>query len=327
MQFEVGALRNGLAELFALPDGYEVLLGNGGTTSVLGRRRLRADRSAQPAPAVRGVLVQVRRGGGRGAPPRRAGEPLRRAGHPPPAGRRSGGRRLLPHPQRDLHRRGDAARAARRTPTGSCSSTPPRPPAGCASTRRGRRLLLRPAEVPRVRRRSVARRRVAGGHRADRADRGVRSLGARRRSTSTSPSRTAARTRPTTRRRSPRCSSPTSRSTGSTSNGGLEWAAVPLRPVGRGHLRLGRGVELRHAVRRRARRSGATSSPRSTSTPRWPTPTSCRRCSATTASSTPRATASSAATSSGSPSSPPSSPTTSIALTRCIDLVVEAVAA
>lgn len=33
VQFEVGALRNGLSELFALPDGYEVLLGNGGTTS------------------------------------------------------------------------------------------------------------------------------------------------------------------------------------------------------------------------------------------------------------------------------------------------------
>ncbi len=31
--FEVGALRNGLAELLAAPDGYEVLLGNGGTTS------------------------------------------------------------------------------------------------------------------------------------------------------------------------------------------------------------------------------------------------------------------------------------------------------
>jgi phosphoserine aminotransferase len=31
--FEVGALRNGLAELFALPDGYEIILGNGGTTS------------------------------------------------------------------------------------------------------------------------------------------------------------------------------------------------------------------------------------------------------------------------------------------------------
>ena len=33
VQFEVGALRNGLAELFALPDGYEIMLGNGGTTS------------------------------------------------------------------------------------------------------------------------------------------------------------------------------------------------------------------------------------------------------------------------------------------------------
>jgi len=33
VQFEVGALRNGIAELFALPDGYEVMLGNGGTTS------------------------------------------------------------------------------------------------------------------------------------------------------------------------------------------------------------------------------------------------------------------------------------------------------
>jgi phosphoserine aminotransferase len=33
VQFMVSALRNGLAELLALPDGYEVLLGNGGTTS------------------------------------------------------------------------------------------------------------------------------------------------------------------------------------------------------------------------------------------------------------------------------------------------------
>ena len=32
VQFEVGALRNGLAELLALPDGYEIMLGNGGTT-------------------------------------------------------------------------------------------------------------------------------------------------------------------------------------------------------------------------------------------------------------------------------------------------------
>jgi phosphoserine aminotransferase len=32
VRFEVGGLRNGLAELFALPDGYEIILGNGGTT-------------------------------------------------------------------------------------------------------------------------------------------------------------------------------------------------------------------------------------------------------------------------------------------------------
>jgi phosphoserine aminotransferase len=32
VRFMVSRLRNGLAELFALPDGYEVLLGNGGTT-------------------------------------------------------------------------------------------------------------------------------------------------------------------------------------------------------------------------------------------------------------------------------------------------------
>jgi len=33
VQFKVGELRNGLAEMFALPDGYEILLGNGGTTA------------------------------------------------------------------------------------------------------------------------------------------------------------------------------------------------------------------------------------------------------------------------------------------------------
>src|SRR2546423_2734403 len=33
VRFMVGALRNGLAELLALPDGYEILLGNGGTTA------------------------------------------------------------------------------------------------------------------------------------------------------------------------------------------------------------------------------------------------------------------------------------------------------
>src|SRR5438105_13933750 len=33
VRFVVGALRNGLAELLNLPDGYEIILGNGGTTA------------------------------------------------------------------------------------------------------------------------------------------------------------------------------------------------------------------------------------------------------------------------------------------------------
>lgn len=33
IRFKVSEIRNGLAELFSLPDGYEVLLGNGGTTT------------------------------------------------------------------------------------------------------------------------------------------------------------------------------------------------------------------------------------------------------------------------------------------------------
>ncbi len=33
VRYKVSELRNGLAELFALPDGYEIILGNGGTTS------------------------------------------------------------------------------------------------------------------------------------------------------------------------------------------------------------------------------------------------------------------------------------------------------
>ncbi|MEY2436166.1 MAG: phosphoserine aminotransferase, partial [Acidimicrobiaceae bacterium] len=33
VRFVVGALRNGLAELLNLPDGYEIVLGNGGTTA------------------------------------------------------------------------------------------------------------------------------------------------------------------------------------------------------------------------------------------------------------------------------------------------------
>ena len=72
VRFTVSQLRNGLAELFALPDGYEIMLGNGGTDRLLGRRHLRPDRAAQPAPQLRRVLVQVRRRPAGRPAPRRA---------------------------------------------------------------------------------------------------------------------------------------------------------------------------------------------------------------------------------------------------------------
>jgi phosphoserine aminotransferase len=50
---KVGEVRDGLRELFSLPDGYEVLLGNGGTTSILGRRHVPFDRRSIPTPQFR----------------------------------------------------------------------------------------------------------------------------------------------------------------------------------------------------------------------------------------------------------------------------------
>ena len=71
----VRRVREGLAALFALPDGYEVLLGTGGTRRLLGRGDGRADRAPQRAPQLRRVLVAVRGDHPRRAVPRRSGGP------------------------------------------------------------------------------------------------------------------------------------------------------------------------------------------------------------------------------------------------------------
>src|SRR5947209_7528418 len=91
----VAQIRAGLRELFALPDGYEVVLGNGGTTtfwdaagrSGRGRDRLGAQRNLD-------------RGDGPGGAPRRrlrrfAGADRCHVGRRRPAGRCVAGRRVL----------------------------------------------------------------------------------------------------------------------------------------------------------------------------------------------------------------------------------------
>ena len=136
MRFMVSRLRNGLAELFALPDGYEIMLGNGGSTvfwdiatfgliehrsqhASFGEFSSKFAAASAAAPFLDDPVVIEER-------PR----------HPPRRRRRPRRRRVRPHPQRDLDRRADAAAAprGRRPTTSSCSSTPPRPPAACAST-------------------------------------------------------------------------------------------------------------------------------------------------------------------------------------------------
>ena len=104
----------GLAELFALPDGYEVVLGNGGTTAfwdiatfclIDGRSQHLSfgEFSSKFAAAAEAAPWLDR--------PRRRRKPGRHA----PLGQKDGrDRPLRPHPQRDLDRRDDGNPPARR---------------------------------------------------------------------------------------------------------------------------------------------------------------------------------------------------------------------
>ena len=176
----VGRVRAGIAELFALPDGYEVLLGNGGTTAFWDAATFGLIERAQPAPRVRRVLLQVRRRHDGGAAPRGPRGDRERARHPPDRRRRAPAVDAYCWPQNETStgvmlpiRRPDGATADQLVLVDATSGAgglrfDPTP---------GRRLLLRAAEELRQRRRAVARRGLAGRGRPHRADRGLRPLG------------------------------------------------------------------------------------------------------------------------------------------------------
>ena len=107
----VARVRSGLGELFALPDGYEVALGNGGTTAfwdaaaawLVRERALHltyGEFSSKFAKATAGAPFLADPIADRGRARRR-----------PAAGRRPGRRRDRLGPQRDLDRRDGAGRA------------------------------------------------------------------------------------------------------------------------------------------------------------------------------------------------------------------------
>ena len=115
----VGAVRSGLSELFGLPDGYEVVLGNGGSTlfwdvavfSLITRHSAHArfgEFSAKFAAAVAAAphLERTERGQRRARLGRAARGRARR-------------RRLRLGPQRDLHRRDRPGPADRRRRPGA----------------------------------------------------------------------------------------------------------------------------------------------------------------------------------------------------------------
>ena len=132
----VGRVREGLAVLFSMPDGHEVVLGNGGATAFwdvataglvreksqhlsFGEFSSKFAKAAEQAPVAR--------------------RPVRDQGRPrlaPDPGRGARRGRLRLGPQRDLHRRDGAGRAVRPGPTTvpSCSSTRRRAPVACPST-------------------------------------------------------------------------------------------------------------------------------------------------------------------------------------------------
>ena len=132
------ASATGIAELFALPDGYEVLLGNGGSTLFWDAAVVRADRDAQLDHLVIGEFSSkfAAIAEGRAAPRRPRGPRDRNPATRPVLARRGRGRRLRLSAQRDLHRRRRPAAPAGRSDALVVVDATSAARAACASSRR-----------------------------------------------------------------------------------------------------------------------------------------------------------------------------------------------
>ena len=202
----VGRVRSGLGRAVQPARRLRGRAGQRRRHRLLGHRDLRPDPREEPAPELRGVLLQVREGRDGSAVPGRSLGDHQRARLAAVTAGRGGHRRLRLGAQRDLHRGDGAGAAGRRRRLAG----PRRRHVGCRRPARrpdpGRRLLLRAPEVLRLGRRAVAGADVPRRARAGREPRRRASAGSRRSSTCPPRSTTRARTRPTTPRRSARCS-------------------------------------------------------------------------------------------------------------------------
>ena len=287
------------ASCLGLPDGYEVVLGNGGTTAFWDAAAAFGWCASAPSTSAYGEFSPSSPRSRRHAPflarPDRA---HRRAGRRARPGRRSRRRRDRLGAQRDLDRRDGRRgppgrrRRARRSSTRTSGAGGLPVDAAPADA-----YYFAPQKSFARRRRPVARGAEPGGDRADRAARRRRRpLASRLPLARGRRWRTRARTRPTTRPRwRPCCCSPTS-STGCSAGGGLGLAAWRARRASSGTSTAGRrrpsSPRRSSPTRPSARSSWARStSPTRSTPPPWP-----RRC-APTASSTSSPTASWGATS------------------------------
>ncbi len=249
----VKRVRDGLAELFSLPDGYEVVLGNGGATQFWDIATFCLIAAALAAPGVRRVLDEVRHRGPPGAPSSslRPCTPPTPATHPSLEAEAGIDAYCWPHNETST---GVMTRVARPAGADAGALTLVDATSGAGGLpvdlRADRRLLLRAAEGVRLRRRPVVRHAVARGDRARR------------------PSSTPTRWVPASLDLSIAIEQSRLEQTYNTpalatlflmaeqldwinGNGGLRWAVERTVRLEQPALQLGREVAVRRAVRRR----------------------------------------------------------------------------